>query len=96
MTLEIQKGGGPYTTSQREERRKKVYDLYFTKSLSAVQIANQLKINRNTINEDIKYWNEQIAEEIGITNLAKMTTKEIHILENQRKRLLEYLDFRRS
>ena len=55
MALETKKGG-PYTKLQLEKRRDEVFKLHFEYGYHAVQIAKLLNVNRNTINEDIKYW----------------------------------------
>ena len=55
------KAGGPYTKKEQEQRRNQVYDMHFEKGYSAVRIAESIKINRNTVNEDIKYWYAQIS-----------------------------------
>lgn len=55
MALEQEKKGGPYTKDERETRQKEVSRFYFEFGYSAVKIADLMKVNRNTINEDIKY-----------------------------------------
>ena len=50
-----QKQGGPYTKSEQDERRNKVYSMYFEKGFSAIKIAIELKVNRNTINQYIRF-----------------------------------------
>ena len=65
MALQVKsKKGGPYTKQEQEKRRKQVYELHFEKGSSAVSIANELDVNRNTINEDIKFWQMQIASQL--------------------------------
>ena len=56
MALSQAKKGGPYTKNLMEQRRKEVHRLYFDYGYSARKIAELLKINRNTINNDISYW----------------------------------------
>lgn len=87
-----EKRGGPYTKQEQEERRVKVYELYFEKGYSALKIAETLGVNRNTINSDIKYWYTQITAQIGGQNVGAIVLKEIERLEIQRKRLLEQLE----
>ena len=53
------KNGGPYTKKEQEERKLDVYHLYFEENYSAVKIAEMLNVHRNTINEDIKFWNRK-------------------------------------
>ena len=38
-----QKQGDPYTKNEQDERRNKVYSMYFEKGFSAIKIANELK-----------------------------------------------------
>ena len=92
MALAQEKRGGPYTKREQEERRLEVYRLHFEEKISAVEIADTLKVNRNTINEDIKFCREQLSNEFGIEELANRMKKQIHRLEIQRTRLLGYLD----
>ena len=51
----VPKQGGPYTKTEQDDRRKKVYSMYFEKGFSAIKIAHELEVNRNTINQDIKF-----------------------------------------
>ena len=56
MAVVLEKrNGGPYTKKEQEQRRSKVYNLHFEKGHSAVKIAETINVNRNTINDDIKY-----------------------------------------
>lgn len=57
MTLAESKKGGPYNQQQREERRSKVYELYFGKGYSAVHISKELadKPQHN------KWWHQILA-----------------------------------
>ena len=70
MALAQEKRGGPYTKREQEERRLEVYHLHFEEKISAVEIADTLKVNRNTINEDIKFCREQLSNEFGRKELA--------------------------
>jgi len=90
MALEIKKGG-PYTEQEQEIRRKQVYELHFEKGFSAVKIAEMLKVNRNTINKDIREWYAKVSEELPEYNVS-LLLKQIHRLEMQQARLLEKLD----
>jgi len=87
-----EKRGGPYTKQEQEQRRVRVYELYFEKGHSALKIAETLGVNRNTVNSDIKYWYTQIRAQIGGQNVGAIVLKEIERLEIQRKRLLEQLE----
>ena len=87
-----EKKGGPYSKKEQEERKIKVYHLHFEENKSAVEIAELLNVSRNTINDDIKYWHQQLANEFKAQDLTAKMTKQIHRTEMQRDRLLEYLD----
>ncbi len=86
------KNGGPYTKREQEERKIKVYHLHFEKNKSAVKIAELLSVNRNTINDDIRYWHLQLANEFKAQNLSAKMTKQIQRMEIQRDRLLDALE----
>ena len=94
MTLQVesQKRGGPYTKPEQELRRDKVYELYYEKGFSAVQTAKELGVNRNTVNEDIKYWAGQIASKYGRENIHETLTRQIEMLELQKKRLMDSME----
>jgi hypothetical protein len=66
------RNGGPYTKKEQEQRRSKVYNLHFEKGQSAVRISETIKVNRNTVNEDIKYWYSQIASDLKSSNILEM------------------------
>jgi len=86
------KKGGRYTKKEQEERRIEVYHLHFEENKSAIKISELLNVNRNTINEDIRYWHLQLANEMKAQDLTAKMTKQIQRMEIQRDRLLEYLD----
>ncbi len=86
------KNGGPYTQREQEERKIKVYHLHFEENKSAVKIAELLSVNRNTINDDIRYWHLQLANEMKAQNLSAKMTKQIQRMEIQRDRLLGDLE----
>lgn len=86
-----EKKGGPYTKQEQEKRRAKVYELYFEKGHSAVQLAQMLDVNRHTINSDIKFWYTQMTSQIGGENVGAIVLKQIERLEIQRKRLLDQI-----
>jgi hypothetical protein len=44
----------PYTRSQRRKRRMEVYKLHFEHGMPATRIAQLMKVDRNTINNDLK------------------------------------------
>ena len=86
------KKGGPYTKKEQEERKIQVYHLHFEENKSAVKISDLLNVNRNTINEDIRYWHSQLANEMKAQDLTAKMTKQIQRMEIQRDRLLEDLE----
>jgi len=67
----VEKKGGRYNKKDQEERRRKVHRLYFEYGYSARKISEMMKINRNTINADIKYWYSEIRNKIS-TNAGLM------------------------
>jgi len=91
-SLEPEKKGGPYSKKEQEERKIQVYYLHFEENKSAVEIAELLNVNRNTINDDIKYWHRQLANEFKAQDLTAKMTKQIQRIEIQRDCLLENLD----
>jgi len=86
------KKGGRYTKKEQEERKIEVYHLHFEQNKSAVKIAELLDVNRNTINEDIHYWHQQLAGEFQAQDLTAKMTKQIQRMEIQRDRLLDDLE----
>ena len=93
MALEVKsKKGGPYTKQQQEKRRDEVFKLHFEYGYSAVQIANLLNVNRNTINEDIKYWYSELYKTTNFKYSKDWLDKQFTRLEMQRARLRKELD----
>ena len=84
-----EKLGGPYTKTEQEQRREQVYQMHFEKGMSAVKIADKLKVNRNTVNDDIKYWNVQTGAKFGKENIGATIASEIEMIGAIRQRLLE-------
>ena len=62
--VENEKEGGPYTKDERTKRQNEVARLHFEYGYSAVKIAGMMRVNRNTINSDIKYLYSSIKEEL--------------------------------
>lgn len=85
------KQGGPYTKTEQEERRRKVYSMYFEKGYSAIKIATELDVNRNTINQDIKFLRSDITQKDQIKPAIWVLEQKEH-LEQQKDRLLELLE----
>jgi len=91
-SLEPEKKGGPYTKKEQEERKIQVYHLHFEENKSALEISELLDVNRNTINDDIKYWHQQLANEFKAQDLIAKMTKQIQRMEIQRDRLFDELE----
>ena len=84
--------GGPYTKKEQEERRIQVFHLHFEENKSAVQISELLNVNRNTINEDIRFWHLHLSKEIKFQDLGAKLKKQIQRMDIQRDRMLEALE----
>jgi len=91
LSKKVSKKAGPYNKHDRDKRRNEVFRLYFDLGYSAVKISEMMKINRNTINSDIKYLNKQISKEWEENNIVTWVMKQINRLEIQRTRLMQYL-----
>ena len=87
-----EKRGGPYTKPQQERRRMQVYQMYFEKGLSAVSIARELGVNRNTVNEDVKDLSNQFADEMSQHSVRDLLTRQMERIELQRERLMLMLE----
>jgi len=87
-----EKRGGPYTKPQQEKRREQVYQMYFEKGLSAVSIARELGVNRNTVNEDVKDLSKQFADEMSQHSVRDLLTRQMERIELQRERLMLMLE----
>ncbi len=87
-----EKNGGPYTKSQQEKRRNQVYELHFEKSQPASHIAEELGVNRNTINDDIKYWYSELASEFEQLDVKNLMLRQHARMELQRTRLVARLE----
>jgi len=46
----------PFTKSQRRKRRTEVYKLHFEHGMPATRIAEIMNVDRNTINNDLKFF----------------------------------------
>jgi transposase-like protein len=88
----ISKKGGPYTKTQRDQRRQEVYRLHFEYGYSAKKIAELMKVNRNTVNGDVDYWYSKISKNTNIFNPESVIIVNLERLDIQRSRLREQLD----
>lgn len=86
-----QKSGGPYSKGQRRKRRQEVFKLHFEQGLPAIKIADLMNINRNTINEDIKWLYTKMTNDIEGDEFNGYFAKQLVRLETQRSRLFGYL-----
>ena len=85
------KKGGPYSKQERHQRRQKVFQLHFEHGYPALKISEILKINRNTVNSDIKYWYLKLGKEWNAYSIESWFVKQMQRLETQRARLYEQL-----
>lgn len=90
------KTGGPYTKKEQEQRSLQVFNLHFENKLSTIKIAELLSVHRNTIHDDISFWNAQILNEFKPQDLTHKIIKQIHRMELQRERLYEYFEVAKS
>lgn len=89
--LEKKKVGEPYPKDERIKRQNEVSRLYFEYGYSATKISEMMKVNRNTINQDIKSLYSEIKEELKENN-EDLILKQIGRLEAQRNRIIENLN----
>ena len=88
MVLVQDKKGGPYTKDERIKRQNEVQRLHFEYGYSASKISEMMKINRNTINDDIKHLYSNIREEIR-QDSEELILRQIGRLESQRTRIVK-------
>jgi hypothetical protein len=82
----------PYTKIQRKERRDEVYRLHFDIGMPATRIAELMKVDRNTINNDLKIlYNKAVRDYNPDMTLDDIIEKQLLRLETQRDRLCLYL-----
>lgn len=83
----------PFTRSQRRKRRIEVYKLHFEHGMPATRIAELMKVDRNTINNDLKIlYNDALNDyNPGDMSLDDIIQKQLVRLETQRDRLCLYL-----
>ncbi len=90
--IEQIKKGGRYTKKEQEERRLQVHHLHFDENRSSVEIAEILNVNRNTVNDDIKFWLSRFVNKSNELDVYSKMTKQIQRMEIQRERFLDYLE----
>ena len=83
----------PYTRSQRRKRRMEVYKLHFEHGIPTTRIAEMMKVDRNTINNDLKILYREALRDYDSANidLDDILQKQLLRLETQRDRLALYL-----
>ena len=82
----------PFTRAERKERRDEVYKLHFEHSMPATRIAILMKVDRNTISNDLKIlYNKAIREYNSDKSYDDIIEKQLLRLETQRDRLGIYL-----
>jgi hypothetical protein len=79
----------PFTRAQRKERRDEVYRLHFDNGMPATRIAQLMKVDRNTINNDLKIlYNKAMKDYNSDLSFDDVIQKQLLRLETQRDRLL--------
>jgi hypothetical protein len=83
----------PFTKSQRRKRRMEVYKLHFEHGVPATRIAELMKVDRKTINNDLKILyrkalNNYDPDDMSLDDILQ---KQLLRLETQRDRLGLYL-----
>ena len=86
--VQEKKEGGPYTKDERTKRQNEVHRLHFEFGYSAVKISDMMKINRNTINEDIRCLYSNIKDELR-QDSENFSLRQIGRLESQRVRIVK-------
>jgi len=89
---EQKKKGGPYNKNDKDGRQLEVRRPHFEYGYSAVKISEMMKVNRNTINSDIKFWYDEISNEWKDFDIKSWYIKQLERLESTRARLMEQLD----
>ena len=84
--------GGKYGKKDRRLRRQEVYKLHFEYGYSALKIAEMMKFNRHTIEDDIKFWYSKLEKQWEDISYEAQLQKQINRLELQRSRLVEELE----
>jgi transposase-like protein len=81
------KNGGPYNETQRNEFKEKIFELCFEKGISAVRAAKILGINRNTVNNYIKSWCQELRGDMKLDYYRDWFDRILSRLEFQQSRL---------
>jgi hypothetical protein len=86
------KNGGPYSDGNKQKRRGEVYRLHFEYGYSARKIADTMKINRNTINADVKFWYKELGKSFEVDTIKGGIAKQLVRYETQVNRLTEKIE----
>jgi hypothetical protein len=86
------KKGGPYTAKDKTARRNEVYKLHFDYGYSSRKIAEMMKINRKTIDNDIRLMYSKILHKWDFPDIEQWLLYNMESLEIQKSRLREELD----
>ena len=82
----------PYTKIQRKERRDEVYRLHFDNGMPATRIALLMRVDRNTINNDLKIlYNKATRDYNSDKSYEDIIAKQLLRLETERDRIGIYL-----
>jgi hypothetical protein len=83
----------PFSRIQRKERRDEVYRLHFDTGMPATRIAELMKVDRNTISNDLKIlYNKAARDYNSDKSYDDIIEKQLVRLETQRDRLAIYLN----
>lgn len=86
------KNGGPYSKAERKTRLDEVFKLHFMYGWPANKIADSMKVNRHTIESDIKLLWKELGKGIFEPSWSAWIRRQLDRLEFQRTRLMEMLD----
>jgi polynucleotide 5'-kinase involved in rRNA processing len=84
----------PFTKAERKKRRNAVYKLHFEHGMPATKISELMKVDRNTINNDLKFLYRQALNDYNLDDMSleDILEKQLVRLETQRDRLGIYLN----
>jgi hypothetical protein len=84
----------PFTQSERRKRRLEVYKLHFEHGMPATRIAEMVQVDRNTVNNDLKFLYRKALSDYNLDNMSldDILEKQLVRLETQRDRLGIYLN----
>lgn len=83
----------PFTKAEKKKRRLEVYKLHFEHGMPATKISELMKVDMNTINNDLKFLYRQALSDYNLEDmsLGDILEKQLVRLEAQRDRLGIYL-----